>query len=433
MDKHLNLNITTGESDNDAASRQLNNQGPVEQGGLQVVVTPPGPLVLPAGLGSEAGSPFQFRTITIPRPLGPADTLLAGGQSLEGSPRAFGAKRQGSPTPMTESGSKRLKVGVKVLTKQKGETRLRKSRKQGVSEAQIVATASTRLDDLLVDSGRTNVHFTLKEIQRLNELIRTTGNVKHDIAQSGNSLLVLVRLAENLWKEMLDRYNLLLEEARAERVARLSLEERVSALELHESQTRMEVDGQVPMSEIHALRAQNAVLAQKVEELTKTLAEHVAAIPNHPSDDASNTELLALREENSGLRKHVTELTTSVSVMEQAQLAMEASHSEELSKLRQEIVTLQARPNSQEDAKVEDNVVDRIKKRKRKKRAVIRCKCLLTLRVRKPAQGSSTLRPRTRVGKRVWGPVPMVPTMVLPSSAAKRPQNPSLALRERRW
>lgn len=226
------------QSNNGETNHQLNNSGGlVELSGPRLVVTPPGPLVLPESLGPDAGSPFQYHTI--PRPLGPADTLLAGGQSLEGLPKAFGAKRQGSPAPPVDLGAKRPKLSVKVLTKQKGETKLRKGRKPEPSEEQIIATATTQLEDLLVDSSRTNVHFTLKEILRLNELIRITGNVKHDIAQSGNSLLVLVRLAETLWKEMVQRYSMLLQEARAERVARLSLEERVTALELHESQTRM--------------------------------------------------------------------------------------------------------------------------------------------------------------------------------------------------
>lgn len=365
--KHQNPENVVQEN-NGETNHQLNNSGgPVEPIGPRLVVTPPGPLVIPGNLGPDAGwNPFQYHTI--PRPLSPADTLLAGGQSLEGIPRAFGAKRQGSPAPPVDLGTKRPKISVKVLTKQKGETKLRKGRKPEPSEEQIIARAQTQLEDLLVDSSRTNVHFTLKEILRLNELIRITGNVKHDIAQSGNSLLVLVRLAETLWKEMIQRYNILMQEARAERVARLTLEERVTALELHESQARMEVDEQVPMSEIHALRAQNAVLMQKVEELTKTLAEHVAATPAHPPDGNTNPELLALREENSGLREQVTKLITSVSAFEQAQLATEASHSEELSKLREENATLRTKLNSQETAGVEKgDSSGRKKKGKQKK------------------------------------------------------------------
>lgn len=340
-------------------SQGSNPDGSSGESRPQVVETPPGPLSLPEGLRFAPGQPFKGLV------LNPVDTLLAGGRSLTGEPLRFGTKRKSTPLECP----KRPKLGVKQLTKIAAGKPLRKGRKPELSEDEIRATACVRLDDLLAEQGRTNVHFTFKEVLRLNALIRDAGNVKHDIAQSGNSLMVLVRLADDLWTEMRERYDILLQEAKAERVARLALEERVRALEIHESQTPMEVDGQVPLSEIHALREQNTILMQKVEELSKALNEHVSVTPTHDSDTVKD-ELLTLREENLGLRTEVVNMLASISTLEQAQQAAEASHSEELDKLRQENASLQAKLKSQEDdeAKGKDNSGGTKKKKRRKKR-----------------------------------------------------------------
>lgn len=338
-----------------------------EENGKQVEVRLPAPFPFPKGVRFEPGTTFRG---IITRSVEAANTHPTGGLTLDGGPMRLTAKRRGSLSPIKEC-PKRPAIGVKQLTRAATGKSSRRGRKQEVSEDEIKATAHARLDDLLSDEGRTNVHFTFKEIHRLNELIRDAGNVKHDIAQSGNVLLVLVRLADGLWRDMRERYNMLLQEAEAERVARLSLEERVSALELHESQTRMDVDGQVPLSELHALRDQNTALMQKVEELTKTLAEHVAGTPTHTEDEAHSAELLTLREENSDLRVEIAKLTKSVARLEQAQLAAKASHSEELSKLRQENATLQAKLKGQEGAKAQGNGSGRKKKKKGKQRETI--------------------------------------------------------------
>lgn len=323
----------------------------------QVKTTTPGPLILPKVLRFTPGYPFRGLS------LNPADIRLTRGRPAEGESAKPGSKRKSTNLECPT----RPKIGVKQLTKIAAGKPLRRGRRPELSEDEIKASACTKLDDILAVGGRTNVHFTFKEIQRLNDLIRDAGNVKHDIAQSGYSLMVLARLADDLWNEMRGRYNLLLQEAHAERAARLALEERVRALELHESQSPMEIDGQIPMSELHALRDQNAVLVQKVEELTKALAEHVAATPTH-ANDVAHEEILALREENLGLRTETSNMLNAISSLEQAQKAAEASHSEELDKLRQENASLQAKLKSQEDAKAKGNSSGSGKKRRRKSR-----------------------------------------------------------------
>lgn len=111
------------------------------------------------------------------------------------------------------------------------------------------------LNDLLPEGSKTNVYYTLEEVARLNEHIRSAGNITSDITRSGLSLTVLVRQAEELWKEMRSKYNTLAEEASTEKAARLLLEDRVKALEVHnDSHSSIEVEDQVTHSEFNSLR-----------------------------------------------------------------------------------------------------------------------------------------------------------------------------------
>ncbi|XP_038106605.1 uncharacterized protein LOC119766237 [Culex quinquefasciatus] len=169
------------------------------------------------------------------------------------------------------------------------------------------------LSDLLPEGSKTNVYYTLEEVAKLNEHIRSAGNIRSDITRSGLSLTVLVRQAEELWKEMRSKYNILAEEASTEKAARLLLEDRVKALEVHnDSHSSIEVEDQVTHSEFNSLREQNAALQAKVEELSKTIAELAAAKPastpaaldrHHLRLAKAQQEILILREELKGLKE----------------------------------------------------------------------------------------------------------------------------------
>lgn len=343
------------------------------ENGQQEVSPPPGPLVHSAG-------PVAVMETSVPRPIAGPSSCGSGSPGADNAPYPFAAQAQlgiapGDPIAGTSAipsfpintvfrdresvgeqlartmkafkrpqeslspakeAPKRARLGVKQLT--------RRGRVQ-VSESDIRERANTDLNDLLGPDSRTNVFHTHEGIIKLNELIKRTGNVRHDIAQAGNSLLILVGLADELWREMRERYGMLLAEATAERVARLALEDRVKALELRESQAHRESDRSA--NELHELRLQNTALLQKVEELTKTLAEHVAATSNHPQVTAPSAEILALREEKRAMSEELANLVETVRTLEQAQLATESAHSEELSKLKAEKDLLLAKLKNQ--------------------------------------------------------------------------------------
>lgn len=220
-------------------------------------------------------------------------------------------------SPNTEM-PKRPKVGLKSLVKLE-----RRGRRVPITvdADEIRASAHVELSDLLGVNCRTNVHFTFEEVQRLNDFIKSAGNIRSDITRSGLSLLVLVRQAEELWKEMRSRYAALEQEARTERAERILLEARVKALEDHNtSHPLMEVDERGPWSETHTLREQNAVLIAKVEELTKALNERVAAPP--AAQDPEVAELARskseLQEKNQALSVEVTKLTETISALRES-------------------------------------------------------------------------------------------------------------------
>ncbi|KAL9694540.1 hypothetical protein quinque_013825 [Culex quinquefasciatus] len=198
------------------------------------------------------------------------------------------------------------------------------------------------LNDLLPEGSKTNVYYTLEEVARLNEHIRSAGNIRSDITRSGLSLTVLVRQAEELWKEMRSKYNTLAEEASTEKAARLLLEERVKALEVHnDSHSSIEVEDQVTHSEFNSLREKNAALQATVEELSKTIAELAAAKPaSIPA--ALVSEVYALREQNQALSAEVAAMkeTTVTPPSCESQSGAQSPLSSELAKAQQEILIL---------------------------------------------------------------------------------------------
>lgn len=198
------------------------------------------------------------------------------------------------------------------------------------------------LSDLLPEGSKTNVYYTLEEVAKLNEHIRSAGNIRSDITRSGLSLTVLVRQAEELWKEMRSKYNILAEEASTEKAARLLLEDRVKALEVHnDSHSSIEVEDQVTHSEFNSLREQNAALQAKVEELSKTIAELAAAKPAS-TPAALDSEVHALREQNQALSAEVAALkeTTATPPSCESQSGAQPPLSSELAKAQQEILIL---------------------------------------------------------------------------------------------
>lgn len=348
-----NQNLNEEGRENDIERSPVENAMSVVQPPQLALVEPAGAVVVPRPqIPGPATAPFRPFTFT-----------SGGIRPNNGAPAEKTSKRRPEREPPIEDITKRPKVGLKELTRVK-------SRRKGVTVDmhEIRARAHAELSDLLGVNSRTNVHFTIEEVTRLNDFIGNAGNVRSDITRSGLSLLVLVRQAEELWKELRSKYNDLEQEARTERAERKLLEERVAALEDHNtSQAPMEVD-QVPMSEFVALREQNAQLAAKVEELTKTLAEHVTATPEAQERVAAlETEATTLRERNSALSAEVAALTRTISEGDTSQSAAPAD-SEELIKLRQEIISLRAKLKSQEDAaaKEESNLQKKNTKRRKK-------------------------------------------------------------------
>lgn len=234
---------------------------------------------------------------------------------------------------------KRVRWGVKDLTKTE---RKRRRVPTTVDSVEIRARAHVELSDLLMVNSKTNVHYTIEEVDRLNDFIQNAGNIRNDITRSGLSLSVLARHAEELWKELRSKYNALVEEASAEKAARLLLEQRVMALEVHnDSHPSIEVEDQVTHSEFQALREQNAALQATVEELSKTITELASAKP--ASDQAAlNSEVSALREQNLALTAEVAALreTAVTQPPSESQSEAEATLSLELAKAQQEILSL---------------------------------------------------------------------------------------------
>ncbi|KAL1373844.1 hypothetical protein pipiens_018418, partial [Culex pipiens pipiens] len=183
--------------------------------------------------------------------------------------------------------------------------------------------AHVTLSDLLPEGSKTNVYYTLEEVAKLNEHIRSAGNIRSDITRSGLSLTVLVRQAEELWKEMRSKYNTLAEEASTEKAARLLLEDRVTH------------------SEFNSLREQNAALQATVEELSKTIAELAAAKPAS-TPAALDSEVYALREQNQALSAEVAALreTTVTPPSCESQPGAQSPLPSELAKAQQEILIL---------------------------------------------------------------------------------------------
>ncbi|KAL1391451.1 hypothetical protein pipiens_012376, partial [Culex pipiens pipiens] len=191
-------------------------------------------------------------------------------------------------------------------------------------------------------NSRTNVHYTIEEVDRLNDFIQNAGNIRNDITRSGLSLSVLARHAEVLWKELRSKYNPLVEEASAEKAARLLLEQRVMALEVHnDSHPSIEVEDQVTPSEFQALWEQNAALQATVEELSKTITE-LASAKSASEQAALNSEVSALREQNLALTAEVAALreTAVTQPPSESQSEAEATLSLELAKAQQEILSL---------------------------------------------------------------------------------------------
>ncbi|KAL1379438.1 hypothetical protein pipiens_000491, partial [Culex pipiens pipiens] len=151
-----------------------------------------------------------------------------------------------------------------------------------------------------------------------------------------------LRQAEELWKEMRSKYNTLAEEASTEKAARLLLEDRVKALEVHnDSHSSIEVEDQVTHSEFNSLREQNAALQATVEELSKTIAELAAAKPAS-TPAALDSEVYALRKQNQALSAEVAALreTTVTPPACESQPGAQSPLSSELAKAQQEILNL---------------------------------------------------------------------------------------------
>lgn len=249
---------------------------------------------------------------------------------------------------LDENMPKRSKVGVKALSR---SDRRGKRGPITVDAEEIRSRAHVELEDLLGEDARTNVHFTLHEIDRLNDFIQNAGNIRGDITKSGLSLYVLVRHAEDLWKDLKSKYKDLLREASTARAERLLLEDRVKALEDHNtSHTHMDVD-QAPLSELAELREQNAVLTSKVEELTKTIAEHASTPPANSTVEAALTsEINSLRGENSALRTEVAALKGTISILSESQLGATTTEPPEPSKLQEAPSSMHAELKGKEEA-----------------------------------------------------------------------------------
>ncbi|KAL1378684.1 hypothetical protein pipiens_015421 [Culex pipiens pipiens] len=213
---------------------------------------------------------------------------------------------------------------------------------QLISEHHLKHKITIDNNDLLPEGSKTNVYYTLEEVAKLNEHIRSAGNIRSDITRSGLSLTVLVRQAEELWKEMRSKYNTLAEEASTEKAARLLLEDRVKALEVHnDSHSSIEVEDQVTHSEFNSLREQNAALQATVEELSKTIAELAAAKPAS-TPAVLDSEVYAFREQNQALSAEVAALreTTVTPPACESQSGAQSPLSSELAKAQQEILNL---------------------------------------------------------------------------------------------
>lgn len=344
-----------GESENAIVSSQSAPVASGSEDGVQGTVVAS---QTPASVENVSATQHSQLTLVPSAPAGVVPGNLVFSQAPMGNVQTFlgsamaTLKRQLERGPQDEEMPKRPKVGLKALVK--NDRSMRRGRRPVTVDAdEVRARAHVKLEDLLGENSRTNVHFTTEEVIRLNDFIRTAGNIRGDITKSGLSLLVLVRHAEELWMEMRSKYSALEREARTERAERLLLDERVQALENHNnSQSPMEVD-QVPLSEFIALKEQNTVLAAKVEELTITIAEYVNATPVNTNGEAALTsELTSLREENSALKAEVAALKLSISNPSESQPSMEST---ELSKLQQEILSLRSRLKSKEDTqKVKD-------------------------------------------------------------------------------
>lgn len=348
MNKPSNNNKTKG---SDAPKALDDEEGPVEHTELEEEILQPVPVV-PEGAIVVPVIPIAGPSVAPGGPIFPF--LKEGVRHYKGL--VTSSPKRPPPRASFEGDHKRPRVGLKELTK--GQLLLPKPARRRralttVDSDVIRARAHVELSDLLMENSRTNVHFTIEEITRLNDHIRNAGNVRNDITISGLSLSVLVRQAEELWKEMRSKYNTLAAEASTERAERLLLEERVKALEVHnDSHSFMEVEDQVPLSEFHALREQNAVLLARVEELTKTIAELATAKPiSTDREVALESEASSLREQNLALSAEVAALKEGIPTRIESPLPKAATASSSgLTRSMQEVTSLRKELNALKEA-----------------------------------------------------------------------------------